>query len=175
MIHLDERRNVECFLYIHRDFCHFSEGNDYLETDVKSNSCQIGGTPLSFIILKKNNITSETLIDWLIPFHVIEKYARYLNSSDSTSSDDTLICNCTAQRIGIACQYEIEYKNWELTRLVEAQRGRSSNEYETLTLLIDGISRNGSVPRIEWRQICDGIYQCEDASDELNCHLLELI
>jgi hypothetical protein len=74
------------------------------------------------------------LIDWLIPFRVIEEYADYLNSSNSTSIEGTLICNCTAKRIGIACQYEIENKDWELTRLIEAQRDRSSNEHETLTL-----------------------------------------
>ena len=27
---------------------------------------------------------------------------------------------------------------------------------------------------MEWRQICDGIIQCSDASDEFNCDLLEL-
>ncbi|CAF0712089.1 unnamed protein product [Adineta steineri] len=151
-----------------------SEENDYLERDVRSSLCQIGGTPLSFITLKKQRIGSELLIDWLIPFHLIEQYADYLNLSNPTSTDDTLICNCTAKRVGIACQYQIENKDWELSRLVEAQRSRQSNEYETLTSLIDGISCNGSVPRVEWRQICDGISQCEDASDELNCHLLEL-
>ena len=174
LIHLDERRNVECFLYLDRHFCHFSEENDHLTRDVKNNSCQISGTPLSFIMLKKKNIRPETLIDWLIPFHLIEQYAGYWNSRNSTASDSTLVCNCTFNRLGIACQYEIENKDWELTRLLETQRGRSSNEYETLTSLIDGISCDGSVPPVEWRQICDGIAQCEDASDEFNCHRLEL-
>ena len=58
------------------------------------------------------------MVDWLIPFHLIEQYAHYLNSSRRTSTDETLICNCTEKRIGIDCQYEIRNKNEELTVLV---------------------------------------------------------
>ena len=175
LIHLDESRNAECFFSTSRYFCHFNEKHVRLERNVNRITCVLHGTPLPFILLKKQRVKPEALIDWVIPFHLIEEYVDYLNSSNPTSTDETLLCNCTLKRIGIDCQYEIENKALELTKLLESQRGKPSSEFETLTSLIDGISCNGtSTPQIEWRQICDGITQCEDASDELNCHLLEM-
>ena len=174
LIYLDERRNAECFFSTGRYFCHSTEENTRFERNVNETTCEMSGTPLSFAMLKNNLISTETLIDWLIPFRLIEQYAHDLDSGNSTTTLETLICNCTLKRLGTDCQYEIENKDWDLTRLLESQRGKSVNEYETLTSLIDGISCNGTFPRVEWRQICDGIIQCEDASDEFNCHLLDL-
>ena len=176
LIHLDERRNAECFLTPVRHFCHSSEENLPIGKNVNRTTCQLNGISVSFAMLKENQISTDVLIDWLIPFHLIEQYADYLNSISRTSTDETLICNCTLKRLGTDCQYEIENKGRDLINVIKIQRGgKSTGEYETLTSLIDGIScRGASVPHVEWRQICDGISQCEDVSDELNCHRLEL-
>ena len=48
----------------------------------------VNGIPLSFAELDNSNITTETLIEWIIPFHLIEQYADYLNSSRRTSIDE---------------------------------------------------------------------------------------
>ena len=135
----------------------------------------VNGTPLSFVELTNSNITTETLMEWIIPFHLIEQYADYLNSSRQTSMDETLICNCSLKRFGTHCDYEIENKTLDLTKVIKAQRGgKSGGEFETLTSLIDEMPCNASFPPVEWRQICDGIIQCENAVDELHCDRLEL-
>jgi hypothetical protein len=174
LLYLDERRNVECFFDNGRYFCHSNEQNIRLERNVNRRMCTVSGTPVSFKKLKDDLITTEMLIDWLIPFHLTEEYAHYLNSNDSTSIDDTLICNCTRTRIGVHCQYQIENKVGDLTNFIENQRGKPTGEYETLTSLSDERLCQVRFSPLEWRQICDGIIQCEDASDEFNCHLLEL-
>ena len=129
---------------------------------------------MSFEMLKDRNISTETLIEWIIPFHLIEQYADYLNSGDQASKSNTQICNCTQKRFGTHCDYEIENKNRDLTKVVGDQRGKSGGENETITSLIDEMPCNTSVPHVEWRQICDGIIQCENGIDEHDCDLLEL-
>ena len=87
----------------------------------------------------------------------------------------TLICNCSLKRFGTHCDYEIEKKTRDLTEVIKDQRGgKSSGEFETLTSLIDEMPCHASFPPVEWRQICDGIIQCENAVDELHCDRLEL-
>ncbi|CAF4427039.1 unnamed protein product, partial [Rotaria sp. Silwood2] len=46
-------------------------------------------------------------------------------------------------------------------------------ESELPASFVDEISCNTSSLNLEWRQICDGIVNCQNAADELDCHLLE--
>ncbi|CAF2106989.1 unnamed protein product [Rotaria magnacalcarata] len=125
-------------------------------------------------MLKDYQINSDALIEWLIPFHLIEQYADYLNSTSNSRMDDIFICNCTKSRIGTNCEYESVSITTDASRFVKGQRPKTTISYETLTSFIDDLICNGNVAALEWRQICDGIIDCDDGNDELKCHLLEL-
>ncbi|CAF3413989.1 unnamed protein product [Rotaria sp. Silwood2] len=87
--------------------------------------------------------------------------------------DGTFICNCTRNRISTNCEYETVSRTNDIPQVVRNQRGRPTISYETLTSFIDEMICNGSVPTLEWRQVCDRIIHCDNGNDELNCHLLE--
>ncbi|CAF3136103.1 unnamed protein product, partial [Rotaria sp. Silwood2] len=87
--------------------------------------------------------------------------------------DGTFICNCTRNRISTNCEYETVSRTNDIPQVVRNQRGRPTISYETLTSFIDEMICNGSVPALEWRQVCDEIIHCDNGNDELNCHLLE--
>ncbi|CAF1280403.1 unnamed protein product [Adineta steineri] len=42
------------------------------------------------------------------------------------------------------------------------------------TCLVDMIKCNTGLLCLEWRQVCDGIVQCENGADEVGCHDFEL-
>ncbi|CAF1208087.1 unnamed protein product, partial [Didymodactylos carnosus] len=131
------------------------------------------GTLWSFTILKQNKVTIDTLIQWFIPFHLIEQYAQYLNSFYNSFTDNTTICNCTQNRIGMNCEYELVSRHLDIASVIKNQRSRNIESYETLTSFVDEMPCNAGASDLEWRQVCDGIINCQDATDEFNCHLLE--
>ncbi|CAF4178445.1 unnamed protein product, partial [Adineta steineri] len=172
LIYSNDQKNADCVLHGYRYFCYSPYDNRSLERKA-SEKC-VAGTLWSFAMLKTKQITSTMLIEWLIPFYLIEQYADYLNLTDSSYMNHTLICNCTNNRIGTNCEYQFVSRNIDVLVSVNSQRARPITSYETLTLFIDEFVCNGSMPILEWRQICDGIVHCTDGQDEFNCHLLEL-
>ena len=168
LMHTNEASNTDCFLTGYRYFCYSPEAD--VPSVRSANSECVDGTLWSFSALKMLHIGSQDLIDWLIPFHLIEQYVDYTTSKDRSSMDGALmICNCTGEHIGVDCEYELTSRLIESSKLVHNQRGRETISDETLTSFIDG----PNCPVVEWRQICDGIVDCDDASDEHDCHLLE--
>ncbi|CAF1688879.1 unnamed protein product, partial [Adineta ricciae] len=145
----------ECFLYEKHLFCHHNDTN---EAKVCKN-----GIPWKYSSLKALNITTDVLLTWQIPFQHIEQYAKYLQSN----SLDNSICNCTSSHIGWFCRYERPLGEWTIHQTVHDQLARHRNRKNTiLVCLVDGIQCNSGSICLEWRQICDGIVQCADGSDE---------
>ncbi|CAF2064304.1 unnamed protein product [Rotaria magnacalcarata] len=100
-------------------------------------------------MLKDYQINSDALIEWLIPFHLIEQYADYLNSTSNSRMDDIFICNCTKSRIGTNCEYESVSITTDASRFVKGQRPKTTISYETLTSFIDDLICNGNVAALE--------------------------
>ncbi|CAF3651445.1 unnamed protein product [Adineta steineri] len=113
-------------------------------------------------------------MNWLIPFHLIEQYAVYLDDNENNRATEATICNCSQNSIGRYCEYNFNFRkatpgNW----LGQQTSNVLLNNYETLTRLVDGIVCPGADIFLEWRHICDGFTQCTNGADELDCHLLE--
>ncbi|CAF1266508.1 unnamed protein product [Adineta steineri] len=113
-------------------------------------------------------------MNWLIPFHLIEQYAVHLDDNENTRATEATICNCSQNRIGRYCEYNFISRDITPGDWLRQQMSNSySNNYETLTRLVDGIICPGADMFLEWRHICDGFTQCANGADELDCHLLE--
>ncbi|CAF4128023.1 unnamed protein product, partial [Adineta steineri] len=119
-------------------------------------------------------VTTDALFSWNIPFDDIEQYAAYLNKNSSVDMTEMFVCNCTRNRIGSSCQYEQPSGISTIGQIIENQISRIKDRLnEIITCLIDEIQCNTGLLCLEWRQICDGISQCDDGADETNCYLLE--
>jgi hypothetical protein len=161
--------DYDCLFYDSRFFCRRPNDGKVVRESV----CY--GTEWLMTDLKRNNITTDMLFEWLHPHDSIERYARFLHqlSEDNTLLEDKTICNCSSNRFGTDCSYERTTEStieevllWQLSRPLEREMGR-------IACLVDGIQCNAGLLCLEWRQVCDGIIQCEDAIDETNCNLLE--
>ena len=172
LMYMDEKRNTECLLYGRRYFCHWAESHTELETKASRDKC-LNGYLVSFETLRNQSVPAGTLVEWLIPFHLIEQYADFLSRHNATLMGDSLICNCSINYIGTNCHYKIPGRKKEVEDVIKLQRGTKINEHETLTSLIDQMKCRDAYPNVEWRQICDGIVNCENNADEMDCHLLE--
>ncbi|CAF1935185.1 unnamed protein product [Rotaria magnacalcarata] len=156
----------ECFLYDKRFFCR------HLDTD-ENTSC-VNGTAWYFPTLQEHNITTDSLLDWFIPFEDIERYARYLDSLDTFDDKKNLICNCSLNRIGFGCKYELFSDLFTIEAVVEFQLSRPAERLNEIpACIVDGIECNAGALCLEWRQVCDGIVNCDNGADETNCHFLE--
>jgi hypothetical protein len=133
------------------------------------------GTVWLMTDLKHNDITADMLRESLIPHDNIERYARFLQHSsvDYPILKDEIICNCSLNQFGVDCSYQRtigstieEVLLWQLSRPLERDMG-------TITCFVDGIQCNAGLLCLEWRDVCNGIVQCEDGIDENDCHLLE--
>lgn len=161
-------KQTECFVIDFRHYCH------PISRSQTQSSC-IDGSLWSFSVLEKNDVTTDELVRWIIPIEIIEQYAAYLINNTSLSISETFVCNCTQNRIGRLCEYEITTKAGSPGEILDTQMGTSKkNNYETLTSYVDGIICEATnAELLEWRHICDGIIQCENGADESSCHLLE--
>ncbi|CAF4093851.1 unnamed protein product [Adineta steineri] len=154
-----------CLLYDQRLFC---RDHDLLSNNLSSYT---QGTTWYFSTLKDSNTTTDDLLKWRIPFETIERYAEYLDNNSTNS----FICNCTHDLIGTVCQYLLPANLPTIAELWKDQlRDPAARETGFHTCLVDMITCNTGVLCLEWRQVCDGIIQCENGSDEIGCHEFEL-
>ena len=162
--------DYDCLFYDSRLFCR--RPNDSLI--IRESVCN--GTIWLMKDLKENNVTTDMLFDWLHPHDNVERYARFLQRSSSENDfmlENETLCNCSANNFGVNCSYQRAKEStiegellWQLLSPVERRN-------EIVTCLVDGIRCNIGLLCLEWRQVCDGIVQCEDGIDEADCHILE--
>lgn len=161
--------DYDCLFHDSRLFCR--RPNDSLVN--QRSVCD--GTVWPMKDLKQNNVTAEMLFDWLHPHDNVERYVRFLQRSTENNFilENETLCNCSGNNLGVDCLYERAIEStieevllWQLSRPLERNMG-------VITCFIDGIQCNAGLLCLEWRQICDGIMQCEDGIDEANCHVLE--
>ncbi|CAF2803590.1 unnamed protein product [Rotaria sp. Silwood2] len=149
------------------DYRLFCRDQDSIRTNLSS--CT-NGTIWNFSTLEQNNINTDDLLNWKIPFDLVERYADYLN----TGLTNSFICNCTSNRIGSSCQYMLFCDLRTISEVLKKQLlNPKERESERAACLIDGIKCNAGLLCLEWRQVCDGIPHCDNGIDEAECYLLE--
>jgi hypothetical protein len=165
LLYSNDQKNTDCFLFNYRYFCRSTHDNSLTK---KLNLRCVNGELWAFFKLKENKVTTDELLKWLIPFDIIEEYAEYSNRIYIPVDENNTICNCTDNRIGLSCEYELVNCRTEIPRLIQTQRGvYRVNKNQIPTSFIDQMSCNAGAFALEWRQICDGIVNCQNAIDEL--------
>ena len=149
---------------------------------VNDKSCTTnGGTVWKFTQLKKQNITSVDPINWNAAIDIIDKYEHYLQT-DNPESSILNFCNCTnGSYFGAYCQYEFDQMNTSFRNISISHfhhlAYRESDDVEVLEneASVTCYKRDPSCfgGCLDWRQICNGIVDCNDGWDEVLCYLLE--
>jgi hypothetical protein len=128
---------------------------------------------ITFGELKKRDVTAEQLLTWFAPIDVVEKYERNNNGSD-------VFHNCSRPWFGSMCQYKFGY-NLPLSfgNIVEITFRNYSSVFHNVTTgtcyrFLTGCDHAPWPLCLDWREICDGKYDCMNGEDEQWCNQLEI-
>ncbi|UJR20107.1 hypothetical protein I4U23_023241 [Adineta vaga] len=131
---------------------------------------------LTFTELKHRNITSTQLHQWSASIDTSERYQLYLNNDHHFSvSGENIFYNCTLPSFGPQCQYQLENYDSTLTlnefvRRYYLQHTKASESLTCYTHL--RCNRGLTSVCLDWSEICDGKFDCDDRSDEEHCSSL---
>ncbi|CAF1397452.1 unnamed protein product, partial [Didymodactylos carnosus] len=147
---------------------------------MKNNTLTCYGEQLTFEALKVRNTSVDDLFQWQATIDTIDAYAKYLEESNGLA-DKEIYCNCTDNEwFGSRCQYSIEnavspdfdqilHHRFLLKLVFLSQWGLTAGN---ITCYRDWMC-NPLALCFDWRQICDGIVDCENGEDEEHCMELE--
>ncbi|UJR12447.1 hypothetical protein I4U23_016623 [Adineta vaga] len=149
--------------------------------DVNTEQCY-GNTNYTFKQLKFRNIDSHDLYKWSAPIDIINHYQKYLDNNDYFLGGYHY-CNCSADWFGDRCQYSFVDSDGIETfnEIVRSQNLAKSNLVYAYKIVHDpsmltcyeGLRCHSTIC-LDWRQICDGSFNCEQGEDEPEeCFLLE--
>ncbi|CAF0886145.1 unnamed protein product [Adineta steineri] len=136
----------------------------------------------TFEQLKLKKIDNYDLYRWNAPIDTINNYQKYIVTNDLSLANHHY-CNCSANWFGSRCQYSFNYssENPELNKIIDGQfliKYPLSEDYtitddiSMLTCYV-GLQCHSTIC-LDWREICDGILNCENGEDEPDeCLLLE--
>ena len=128
------------------------------------------GEPMTLKELKTKNISIRNLFHWNAVIEIIDLYEKYLQFPDLVPENE-VYCNCsTLTRFGKYCQYHIDTEDDErdfrnLFRTMKSGIENSELENNYLTCYI-GLKCQTNLFCLDWRQICNGIVDCDHGEDE---------
>ncbi|CAF1210266.1 unnamed protein product [Adineta ricciae] len=128
----------------------------------------------TFEQLKSQDIRSSDLFNWNAPIDTLNNYEKYFLENNSFLSN-MIFCNCTENWFGPFCQYEIVDPD-EKQMTVKRPLNDVLEVIDDISLLTcyQGIQCHSTIC-LDWREICNGISNCEYGEDEPEeCFQLEL-
>lgn len=131
---------------------------------------------ITFAELYRNGVTSAQLLDWSAPIDIVERYEQYGQHSSE------IFHNCSTPWFGSMCQYQAFYPSLDsFSDLVISffQNAVMQSSYidstnVTCYRFLTNCYRIPSKMCLDWREICDGNYDCLNGEDELYCQELEV-
>ena len=143
------------------------------QTDIDNFSTN-HGQMISFVLLKKQGITSEQLLTWMAPIDVAERYEKYNGNTQD------IFYNCSSPWFGSLCQYKFDYDTLvsfaDIVNLTFTSHLKLCHSMENSTCypFLSDCYRGPSPICLDWREICDGKYDCMNGEDEQQCEQLEV-
>ncbi|CAF1678583.1 unnamed protein product, partial [Adineta ricciae] len=128
---------------------------------------------ISFYDLKEQGVTSEQLLAWFAPIDIVEKYEK----NDITSN---FFYNCSSPWFGSFCQYKFPHDpSLSFTKIVQHTLGEQSSAVKNETIgtcyrFVNGCNSELWPMCLDWRQICNGLIDCDNGEDEQWCDQLEI-
>ncbi|CAF1162608.1 unnamed protein product [Didymodactylos carnosus] len=136
-------------------------------------NCVDDGRNYTFRDLKLMHINAEQLLDWNAPIDTISAYESY--NLTTKSFDNEIYCNCSDPlSFGTRREYRFLADETVLETIVKHQISshaakQSVVNIETMSMdditCYTGLSCNSSLC-LDWRQVCNGIIDCQDGEDE---------
>jgi hypothetical protein len=127
------------------------------------------GELITFKELKTNNVSIGDLFWWNAVIEIIDLYEKYLLFPNLVN-DDEVYCNCSLLiQLGKSCQYHIDANDNQrsFTDLLRFTKlflmDPVENDYSTCYI---GIQCQTNLFCLDWRQICNGIVDCDYGEDE---------
>ncbi|CAF1154557.1 unnamed protein product [Adineta ricciae] len=138
---------------------------------------------VTFTLLYKLNITSETLLIDHAPIDMIEDYEIYRQrrqlNMNTNDSDENLYYICMPPLFGTKCQFTFPADISMATMISLLYEWRTNSEVwdvleQTNGTCIEGIHCDGRNLCLDWREICNGYVDCLNGKDEEFCFELEM-
>ena len=131
---------------------------------------------IPFVQLYRLGVTSTQLLNWFAPVDIAERYEK--EGEDSAE----VFYNCSSPWFGSACQYTFDSDALrafgDTVQSIFANRFRPEwGDYSALSTcypFIAGCDRGISSICLDWREVCDGSFDCINGEDEQLCQLLEI-
>ena len=133
------------------------------------------GEKLTFDTLRSNNITATDLYGWNAPIDTINDYQMFLRKL--LLVDNQVYCKCSDRKwFGVNCEYTFvgdHISNLFGDILNIRFSSRKAKLYDDSIFLSNTTCYEGlkcdSVLCLDWRDICNGVWDCANGEDEVNC------
>ncbi|CAF1113852.1 unnamed protein product [Adineta steineri] len=132
---------------------------------------------MTFIELRKNNITSEMLLYWSATFDLAERYEIFLDNllMNTSSENEVLLYNCTPPWFGPFCNVAFDIdSDLPLHTIIMLNVGLKIQVHNNRQVTCYIHLKCDRSLCLDWREICDGKIDCSDGSDEYNCWQLKI-
>jgi hypothetical protein len=148
---------------------------------IDQESCRTNGIDCSsFEQLRRKDIKSSELILWNAPVTTVDQYESYLRKNNDELRH-SCFCNCTDKMyFGEQCQYTFDLIFESFETLLSSHFSHLSpitideaammEDADVTCYKRDPLCNGGC---LDWRQICNGIVDCETGYDEAVCDSLE--
>ncbi|CAF1540648.1 unnamed protein product [Adineta steineri] len=132
---------------------------------------------ITFAELYRQGVTSKQLLDWYVPIDIAEQY-----EIDGKYSNE-LFYNCSSSWFGSMCEYTFDINitfsfNYIIETIFDNRKLTTEDKFSTIIgtcyRFLTGCNRGLSSLCLNWREICDGNYDCINGEDEEFCYLLEI-
>ena len=126
---------------------------------------------LTLAELKHRQTSVDQMIEWSVPMALVERYQIFLDGLDESLSSQ-IVPNCTKGWFGPRCQYTFYAEEVTFAELVrEIFLGKYEDEnrdhFTNGTCYMHLPCDHGPSPAcLDWREICDGKWDCLDGVDE---------
>lgn len=130
-----------------------------------------------FTELQAKRISPWDILSWSSGVEKADDYARVFYDHSETFQKDSFLCNCSEGYFGKRCEYTLLSDSSSFSKALETLFGGHINPLDHQKwgqiLCYETLICDYGMLCLDWRNICDGLQDCMNGTDEENCDLLE--